>query len=355
MTIAYPAHPIQGNGQQFWRMALVGQVTTVLGRGRTGLRCDPYGSRRGARGIIALTCCSPPCRSHSLQHTFEGHVTRFPEGAEVQEVNLIILPDDEDADAAGVFVDGKLGSRGYRFLLDTGAARSCIEYDAYTSEFPAIGTNTSSGVFARGSDDLVVVPTIRIGPIVRHDFPLTRSPKHGPRRASLIGMDILKDFSFHFLFHEGRALVNLENDARGNYDFQDIVFDTAFHPYVTVEISAIAANAVWDTGAGITVVDLLFVQEHPEVFQEVGRSLGTDSTGAQVQTPIFTVATTTIGKRVFPPHRVAGVDLSQVNAAIEKPMDFILGYSTLSKASWLFDYPRRRWAVTSMLAGGTPG
>lgn len=162
MTIAYPAQPIQGNGRQLWRMALVGRITAVLGRRRTGLRCGLYGSRRGTRGIIALTCCSPPCRSHGLQHALEGPDTRFPEGAEVQEVNLIIRPGDEDAEAAGVFVAGKLGSRGYRFLLDTGAARSCIEYDAYTSEFPAIGINTSSGVFARGSDDLVVVPAIQL-------------------------------------------------------------------------------------------------------------------------------------------------------------------------------------------------
>ena len=67
-------------------------------------------------------------------------------------------------------------------------------------------------------------------------------------------------------------------------------------------------------------------------------------------TPTFVMAATTIGARVFPPHTVAGVDLSRGNAAVEPPMDFVLGYSTLSKANWWFDFPRRRWAVTRLLA-----
>ncbi len=273
----------------------------------------------------------------------------------MKEVNLIIRPDDEDAEAAEVCVAGKVGSRGYRFLLDTGASRSCITFDAYTSEFALIGTNTSAGVFAKGSEDVVVVPSIEVGPIVRHDFPLVRSPEHMPGTRSLLGMDILKDFGFHFLFSEGRVLIDPEDMICGMYGFQDLLLDTVFHPYVKVEVGAIEANAVWDTGAGITVVDLTFVQEHPEVFQAAGRTLGTDSTGAQAHTPMFIVDTATIGNRVFSPHRVAGVDLSQVNATIEIPMDFILGYSTLRKASWLFDFPRRRWAVTSMLGRGTLG
>ena len=30
-------------------------------------------------------------------------------------------------------------------------------------------------------------------------------------------------------------------------------------------------------------------------------------------------------------------------------MDLILGYNTLSQANWLFDFPRRQWAITQRL------
>jgi hypothetical protein len=109
------------------------------------------------------------------------------------------------------------------------------------------------------------------------------------------------------------------------------------------------ANVTWDTGASITVVDLNFVQRHPEFFQIAGRSLGTDSTGAAMETPMFMMSGATIGGKVFPPHKVAGVDLSHVNAAIERPMNMILGYNTICKANWIFDFPGKRWVISKWL------
>jgi hypothetical protein len=81
-------------------------------------------------------------------------------------LDLIVQPDMEDADAAEVFVDGALGGRPYRFLLDTGAAKTCVRYDEYTATFASAGKDTSSGVFAGGSRDLVIAPSRALGPIL---------------------------------------------------------------------------------------------------------------------------------------------------------------------------------------------
>jgi hypothetical protein len=35
-----------------------------------------------------------------------------------------------------------------------------------------------------------------------------------------------------------------------------------------------------------------------------------------------------------------------VNDSIEVPMDLILGYTTLSQANWLFDFPDKRWTIS---------
>jgi hypothetical protein len=64
---------------------------------------------------------------------------------------------------------------------------------------------------------------------------------------------------------------------------------------------------------------------------------------------MFIMSATTIGNQLFPPHRVAGVDLSHVNSTVEMPMDLIVGYSTLSLANWWFDFPRKRWAISKQL------
>jgi hypothetical protein len=264
----------------------------------------------------------------------------------VNEFNLIIKPDEEDPEAAEVLVDVAVDSRNYRFLLDTGAARSCIEFDSYTSGFDPVGSHNSSGVFAKSSEDLITLPAIELGPISKQDFTLARSSANHPGTKSLIGMDILKDFCFHFFFDQNRVLVDPTHVDDSHYSFQELIFDQRFHPYVEVGFGPAKAQAVWDTGAGITVVDLNFIKQHPTFFEEAGYSQGTDSTGAQVQTPMFVMATTIIGNQPFPPHKVAGVDLAPVNATIEMPMDLILGYRTLSKANWLFDFPNHRWAIT---------
>ena len=260
---------------------------------------------------------------------------------------LVIQPDEEEQEAAEVLVDGSVGGRHYRFLLDTGAAKSAILSDDYTATFAAIGQHTSSGVFAGGSEDEVIAPTIEVGPIVRRDFPVTRLAENIPQRRNLIGMDLLKGYRCHFLFDEN--WVEIDGDDLPGASFYDLALDSRFHPYVPLRFGAVTASTVWDTGAGITVADRGFVARHPALFQPAGQSQGTDATGATVATPIFTMLGATVSDLELPPLRVAGVDLSGVNATIETPMDLILGYNLLRWANWLMDFPRGRWAITKRL------
>jgi|GEM_PF-1009577 len=270
----------------------------------------------------------------------------------MNEFKLIIVPDEEDAEAAEVLVDGTIGGNYYRFLLDTGAARSSVRFDDYTAAFESVEKSNSSGVFAKSSSDLITVPSIEIGPISKINFTLNRTAETDPDLRNLIGMDILKDFCCHFFFDTNRVLVDTNAEAEAGDNFQELFLDSKFHPYVEVEFGAAKANAVWDTGAGITVVDLNFIKKYPTYFQQVGNSTGTDSSGFKMETSMFIMAATTIGNNIFPTHKVAGVDLSQVNSTIELPMDLILGYSTLSKANWLFDFPGKRWTISRLLVNG---
>jgi hypothetical protein len=162
-------------------------------------------------------------------------------------------------------------------------------------------------------------------------------------------MDLLKDFCCHFCFSENRVSIDLKYDVEGGGALQELFLDKKFHPYVDVRFGGSTARAVWDTGAGMTIVDSAFMNEHPNLFQAGGRSTGTDSTGARLETPMFMMAATSIGDRSFPPQRIAAVDLSHVNSTIEVPMDLILGYSTLRQANWWFDFPRRKWAILEAL------
>lgn len=263
-------------------------------------------------------------------------------------INLIIEPAPDNAEEAEIYVDGEVGGRPYRFLLDTGAATSSLVRDPYIARFDSLGTHDTSGVFAAVTHDLIMVPDITVGPIAHQDFALVRS-EAGPGIKSLVGMDLLKDFCCHFLFDEHRLWVNAEGFSASNGAFESLYLDRKFHPYVDIHVEDNLARAVWDTGASITLVDLNFVNRLPDFFEEVGVDTGTDAAGMQQETPVFMMVPITLGGRVFPSQRVVGVDLSAVNARIERPMDLILGYNTLRQANWLFDFPGKRWAISKWL------
>jgi len=219
-------------------------------------------------------------------------------------VPLVIEPDRDDPDCAEVMVDGTIAGRPYRFRLDTGAARTCIVADDFTAALSSNTQHHSSGVFAASSNALVSVPDLAIGPLTVPD----RSPAADAARV-------------------------LEMDGRG-------------HSYVDVTWPGVTGRACWDSGSGITIVDQAFLLSHLALFEEVGTSVGTDSTGTQAETRIFLMAGPMIGGALFARHKVAMVDLSLANAHLDQPMDLILGYTTLRQADWLFDFPARRWAVT---------
>lgn len=264
--------------------------------------------------------------------------------------NLIIKPDEDDIDAAEVYVDGIIDGRKYRFILDTGAAKTFVQFDEYTSKFNSIQKNNSSGVFADIKDDLITVPYIKLGPISKSDFILARSSQNYSKIQNLIGMDLLKNFCLHFLFDENRVLVDSSKGINYYKNAQELILGEKFHPYIEVQFKELKATAVWDTGAGITVVNIKFIKKNPSFFEEIGKSKGTDSTGAKLETPMFTMQKIVIDNIEFPSHVVAGVDLSHINSTTEIPMDLILGYSTISKANWIFDFPNKKWAILKMLS-----
>src|SRR6476646_1330040 len=130
---------------------------------------------------------------------------------EINGFDLIIEPDEEEPEAAEVCVEVTLGTEKYRFLLDTGAARTSVVLDDYTRSFESLGTSNSSGVFASITDDLVTLPGFSLGPISREDLTVLRVRGDNPGVRNLVGMDVLKDYCCQFLFDEER--VQLHPDA----------------------------------------------------------------------------------------------------------------------------------------------
>jgi predicted aspartyl protease len=287
---------------------------------------------------LALNSCSS---LESSQKTGKQKVHGF---------ELTLKPDKDDHDAANWFVDAEIENRRYQFYLDTGAASTSMVFDKYTSQFTSKGINNSSGAIAKHSNDLIVIPQIRVGSISKSNVIVSRAFKGSKGKSNLLGMNFLKDNAFHFLFDENRVLILDATQSPIKVELQDLFLGERFHPYVNMVMSdGTQAEGVWDTGAGITVFDIGFIRKHSEIFSKVGTSTGKDSSGTSQETPMYQLKEFVIGGRKFPSVRVAGVDLSVPNSTIKTPMDFILGYNVISKANWIFDFPNKKWAISKML------
>ena len=259
-------------------------------------------------------------------------------------VPLIVERDSDDPDCANAMVDGTVGGLLRRFILDTGAARTnLVATDNLTLE-PCGVESGSGGVFEAVDHQLASVRDLRIGPIAVDELTVSITPD-GEAGHDLLGMDVLGDFCWRLSLAD--AKLTLEPDLTDS-TAHDLYVDPRGHPCLDLVWDEVTAGACWDTGAGITVVDAGFAERHPHLFTHESSSWGTDSTGATRQTPTYLMQGPTIGGHRFRSHRIAVVDLSTVNATIARPMDLILGFTTLSQAEWVMDFPLRRWSATML-------
>ena len=265
--------------------------------------------------------------------------------AHSDEIPLIIIPDRDDPGCADVFIEGTVDGHHYRFILDTGAGRTHLVADDVTAALASRGSQESVGVLARSSEQLVRIPDVTVGPMRRIELDAIRHSKDHPAPRNLLGMDVIGSYPCHFRFSD--AVLAIGKRAR-SANGMDLNADAAGHPRVAVRFSDAVVSAVWDSGAGITVVDGGFVAQHPQHFEGATPSWGTDATGAHVETPTFIMSDVTIGGTLFAPHRVAAVDLSEASAKTDAPLELILGFTTLCQADWYFDFPGRWWEITEV-------
>jgi hypothetical protein len=265
------------------------------------------------------------------------------------ELPLIVEPDTDEPDFATVMVDATIAGRPYRLVLDTGAARTQLNDDEYTSSLHPASEGPTSGASNRSATGpIVTVTDVVIGPLRRVELDVSRTERG---RRNTLGMDLLGHYRCHFQL--GAGVVELETPS-GVQDGHALTRGPRGDVYIDVRWPGVTAQARWDTGSGRTIVDRDFWLSHPDLFEQVGVSAGPAGNGDRLETPVLLMAGPVIGGREFSPHKAVAVDLASVSAAADYPMDLILGYPTIRQADWLFDFPAGRWTLTSSSRPGTP-
>lgn len=254
-----------------------------------------------------------------------------------------MLPDPEDERCLEAWAEVVVDEVPLRLLVGTGTPRSALPHVEPFATRPKRMTPGGRGAFGGPADEetLVEADALRVGELVAPKLEVQLQPE-GWRHPGLLGMDVLGSHRCDFHFDAPRIDLD-HNDVPATAWYP---LTTASHSTPTVPVTwhRTSVNAVWDTGAGATLVDRSWAGRHPDivaVHSETGR--GVDVTGAEAGHHWGTLAACRIGEAAFTEQTCAVVDLSGLNGSLATPMDVVIGLPLIAQASWCMDYPHRRW------------
>lgn len=247
----------------------------------------------------------------------------------------------EEDGSAEILTEARFAGRTYLCLLDTGAAKTTLVWDEFTSTLPAKSESSSHGALGSTTNSVVLVPSFELGPITHKEIAVARlSVDHGYPR-NLIGMDVLQNWTLMLNLRAKILYLSDESPKEASV----LVLGERGHPYLPISLGGQEYHAVWDTGAGLTCVDLSVIREHPDNFEQIGDSMGTDSSGISMSTPLYRVFGLGCGNLQFQPHTIVALDLARVSASASQKFLIALGYSTIKQALWTLAFKHKRWTV----------
>jgi hypothetical protein len=243
------------------------------------------------------------------------------------------VPDPEVPGCGNIFVSVEIDDHIVRAVFDTGAPRTLL-IDLPSSARP-VGARETTGAFGTEVVTEWEVGDIRIGSLRAGPLRVD-GIKGGPGRHPVVGLDVLGTGSWQ-LDLASRTLVTEAPSPHGS----EFRCATNGHMLAEMKWPTATAAALWDTGAGITMIDRRFADAHPKLFEQAGNTKGTDVMGSHGDLALARVSAYEIDGIPFAGHLVAIADLP----AIPDHIDAVIGFPTISQARWTVDVPARRWSI----------
>lgn len=251
-------------------------------------------------------------------------------------MTVVVSPDPDDSRAVQAWVDVTVDGSPLRMLLDTGSGRSAIPASTLPkTEAPQSssgrGVSGSESMNQRGQVGCLSLPGAHSCPgLVVDVLP------DGWAHPALLGRDVLQGHTCDFRFTDGTIEID-PNSPPASLRVCGPEDETRALA-VTIRWPNSEVTAVWDTGAGIAIVDRSWALDHPDAvaFTDIGGE-GTDATGTAVTGVHGTLAAYTIAGIDFPEQPCGIVDLSSLNAQMTEPIRVIFGLPQIVQANWYLD------------------
>lgn len=229
-------------------------------------------------------------------------------------------------------------------FVDTGATFSSLANLERFGTYPATGTirfKSASGVPKEA--DEITISALQIDSDTLKDVKVARlNPKEGFE--SVIGINAIGSKPFAFQFNPDPVL-NLDPQRPDRISSGVVIYEKGIFS-IPVQVGNAHARGLWDTGAGLTSIDVEYVNAHPDDFSFVmDISNGSDATGNPVVMKLYKAKRITVGTHVFENENVLAIRFDVIRERISNDVSLIVGFNLITKANWYFDLPKKQWAA----------
>lgn len=231
-----------------------------------------------------------------------------------------------------------------RCFFDSGSNQNNVAFNDVTRQLPVIRQVTFWGAGGqRKTCDVIRLNSWTIGYFTQSNVEAVRCPDSVPSDTIGIGY-----FSEHrFALNIGYHRFEVDSPIPQNVVREPLKIYSSGHIAVSVQVSGRQFEAMWDTGAGVSVVDRRLVSEMPQVFSFIQDiPTGHDGTGAQVFAKLYNMTNLTIGGVSFPESKVLAIDFSAFAQNFSPNMRLVLGPSHMQFHDWFIDIPSQKWAIS---------
>jgi hypothetical protein len=229
-------------------------------------------------------------------------------------------------------------------LLDSGADATHITATAAFSDYPSLGKVGQSG--AGGSAqvcDWILLHDLVTADVKLNQHQAIRCP--GTAANGIVGIDVFQGKTLRLDF-QTLSLEATDAPIPTSLTRNSFTLSPAGLINLPIKVANTDQTAIWDTGAGLTSVDLNFAKAHPEWFTFI-RNLdgGHDSTGHTVTLALYQLSLLSVANKTFASLDVLGFDFGAIRVGAGPSPQLILGYNVIAKTNWYIDLRTRTWSV----------
>lgn len=231
-----------------------------------------------------------------------------------------------------------LNGRPFECLFDSGARHTMVQ-EKFIKDLTVVGTTIGGGISNPNQVTDLVNADLKLGEWQLLNATIGRTPRI-PFEC-LVGNDFLIDQSF-FIDMNAYKIERFQTDTSEFKKLNVYKSEIGGHFGFEISVDSQTIQTIFDTGASSTVIDLSFVNQHPEKFKLVKEIDIQDGNSAKLKAGLYLLDSLFLSEEEIHNVEVYALDLSALKTKIPN-IQAIIGLNIIKNYDWFFDLPNKKY------------